>query len=427
VIAAIELRAAGDYEVRLTVTDPSGRDNSSVVRLRSEPTAIELDGGPDRTVKWQVPVELSASVSVEADRAATITWALVERPVGSSSTITATGESTASFVPDAAGRYTARVTVETVDSTQSDDVVILANAQAMLLAHDPMRMEYADALDRIVTISAFPPSLHVLDPVGETERSVALPALARHLSVEPGGARAAVGHENGVTIVGLDPPSIIDTFPVPTITTANVACVFGTGNLVHCFSQSGHIEAIRTVDLSSGTVTEGDAAPPKSAARLHPSTEAIYSPSRIFGPRRYDVSGVPVTLVRWVDDPTCDALWFTEDGAAIVTGCGAVLHSSDDAELDMIQRAQLINIGSFRWVSDSLAAGRIAVLWQASAINFYDRDTLASAGSSPIPDTLYEGQFHQGFGRFLAYRSDRSELYAIADADVAHALFILAP
>jgi hypothetical protein len=190
-VAQLELRAVGDYEVTLTVSD-AGREHSTAIHIRSEPASVALDAGPDRTVEWKIPVELSASIAIEDNRSATVSWELVEQPAESLATATPTGETSASFVPDRAGRYVARVLVETDHASHSDELVVLAHAQTQLLAYRPLRMEYSPALDRIVAISNNPPELHVLDPFAGTETSISLPSAPSFLSVDPTGLRAAV-------------------------------------------------------------------------------------------------------------------------------------------------------------------------------------------------------------------------------------------
>jgi hypothetical protein len=424
----LELDVVGDFEVRLAVTDSSGHESTGVVLLRAEPAAIEVGAGADRVTEWRTPVELAASIAVEADRPALVEWELVELPAGSTASIAGADQLTASFVPDLAGRYVARITAETPFNSRSDEVEILAHGPQQLLDHAPIAMIYAESIDRIVTASNAPPVLRLLDPVTGTASVISLPSAPRNLSLGLGGARVAVGHDNAVSIVTLEPPTIDQTVAVATLIPAAVSCELGSDDLVHCVSQSGLIEPIRTIDLAAGTTTDGAQAHQDPGLRLHPSASRIYVARRSNrGIDRYDSASLPVSFVRYfAPETTVGRLWPTHDGASMITGIGVVLHSSDDLAVDTTRRAILGVDRPVASVAESLADGRIAVVTETTLFTF-DGGSFETIASAAIPATLDQWQFHPGVGELVAYRSDGSELYLVADTEVGHVLFTLDP
>jgi hypothetical protein len=164
---------------------------------------------------------------------------------------------------------------------------------------------------------------------------------------------------------------------------------------------------------------------PRSFARFHPSTSAIYSADDL-GHRRYDVSTAPVAFERDLRDFRCPGmLWFSEDESLVFNRCGDVLQVSDNPDLDLVRLGDLTEFG-LTWVTESLEAGRIATV-SGQLIEYHDGATFARQEVATIPDVLLGGEFHESTGRFGAYSADGSQLFVIVDAGVSYALLGLDP
>lgn len=105
---------AGEYEVRLRVesnglSDEAARRNSW--EIPNEAPEIVIDA-PEGIVPTEAIVYLDAAGSTDPDGdGLAFAWELIERPSGSSATLTATDEAIAGLVPDVIGDYRARVVV----------------------------------------------------------------------------------------------------------------------------------------------------------------------------------------------------------------------------------------------------------------------------------------------------------------------------
>ena len=142
----------GEYVVSLVVTDQNGLssapDTVTVSSLNVPPTA-DAGMGQGAIVGGMVSLDGSASSDADFD-AITFSWALTDKPVGSTATLTDANTDFPYFVPDLPGIYVAQLIVNDgfADSTP-DDVTITA-----ITAESFAEMNVMDAIN---AIGALPP------------------------------------------------------------------------------------------------------------------------------------------------------------------------------------------------------------------------------------------------------------------------------
>jgi hypothetical protein len=425
--ASYPLATAGTYTFRLTVTDDAGATDAKEVTFIGDAPALVVDVGPSTTAPWRHVIHLTGTYSVEPTIPVTLQWQLLAVPAGSVASLTGPGTLTPSFFADVLGDYVIRLTVTTPYSSQTATLTITAIVPRLALSYQAIDAAYATARDRLVLVSDAPPQLHVLDPVTNTETTVALPATPTSLSLEPGGARAAIAHGSQVTVVDLTTTTLLGTYPLPT-TIAKV--VFAGGNRVLASAGGYNPFPLYTIALATGAVTLGnDYRATMIWGRLHPSQRAAYFcvENSAFELLRYDTTTTPATYLRdntALNLPAGD-LWFTADGASIVTTNGNVFISSDLPALDMTLRLNLGRVG-VRGADDAPSLGRIAVartvfdqFYQATAeeVVEYDDQTFAALQTIPLPVQA----------TFVAFRADASKLYVLANTAATSTLFVIDP
>ena len=434
--AELLLDVAGTYVVRLTVEDDDGASHASTVTLSAEPPAVFVSAGEDVVGMLREPIELLGSAETEDGSALEYSWTIVQRPTGSTAALTNADTLQPTLVPDAVGTYVARLEAGSEVSSGSDDVSILIQADQLVLNYQLADVEYSRALERLVIVSDSPPLLHLLDPTSGEVETVALPKAPLAVSLEPGGLRAAVGHDGNLTVVDLETMTVSSTHVVTTVVGD---LVFGADDRVHSIPRVDQWERIHTTDLSDGSEALGSGLiRAGTRARLNPArTGVAYGADRGLSPsdiERYDVSASPAALVR--DSPyhgdyaMCGDLWFTDDGASIITACGNVFRSSDNPDIDMTYRGSL-GPGFVLWADHASTSGHIIALRRIGSQEFrlqwFEDAFLAPVDSVAVPQALIAGAFRDTAPRFVAYRGDASAVYVIAEASGPFVLFRMSP
>lgn len=115
---------AGEYRVRVTVTDDRGESASGVVVVTA--SALVADAGDDRSATVGSTVTLDGTGSVGDDL--TYAWSFVSTP-GSAPTIQDADQPTARFVPNASGEYLVELVVSN-DAGSHRDTVRVSVVQA---------------------------------------------------------------------------------------------------------------------------------------------------------------------------------------------------------------------------------------------------------------------------------------------------------
>ncbi len=273
------------------------------------------------------------------------------------------------------------------------------------LDHGVVDAEYNAAAGTIVTVSAAPARLHVVDPLAKTVQSVDLPQLPLSVSVNPGGTHAAVSHDGYVSYVNLATRTVEKVHPIGTV--GGDVVLAGNGR-AYVFPRSDQWVAVHTVDMATGVETTDRGYGPYAGAlaKLHPSGDFIYSASNNLSPsdfEKYDVRGG--TAVRLYDSPYhgdysfAGNLWITGDGTRIVARSGNVFRSSPLQADDMRYAGALSGVATVQAAVQIAGGSRIYVLGTGGAppsyytpdpvaapdVRAYDPQFLAYKGSARLP------------------------------------------
>jgi chitinase len=432
-------RAAGEYEVQLTVIDPAGLTGTDQFTVRAVPAA-EMPptavAGVDQTVRIGTSVVLDGSAS--ADGAGGLlegyTWRFLDRPAGSTAALQGAGTVSPRFLADLEGTYRIELQVESANGlTDTDEVSVVANAGEGLvlpLSFRAVDAEYTRPLDRLVAVAAGPNALHIVDALGDGTQTVALPLPPTSVSVGPDGKQAAVGHDGWISLVDLESATLLDSLEV----TADVIDVVLAGNgWVYAFPRRDQWESIYGVEIATGeqAASSGRSIYAGTLAKLHPSGTKMYGADNGLSPsdlERYSFAdGAPVIDY---DSPyhgdyaMCGNLWFSDDGRRIFTRCGNVFRASDVREDDMTYNGSL-GEGQLTFVDHSSAAGQVAVIgtsgstWDrtpAGEVRFHGDQFLDELETRQLPDFPGASGSSPSQGRFAFFSADGAHLVVVVQA-----------
>jgi hypothetical protein len=444
-VTTFVLDEPGDYAFELAVTDDADATATSMVAFHATaPELFSVAAGVDQSVPLQTNVQLSGSVDADPDAVVTVSWTLLAKPQGSSASLSGATTLDPRFVADREGAYLVRMIASTPYQSMSDDVTVTAVVARQLLEYTLVDAEYSTALDRFIIVSDAPPRLRIHDAKTNMATVITLAEPPVAVSVAPNGLRAAVAHANKLSIVDLQTLAVTGPF---TLTMTFYDIVLGADNRVHCFHRGYNSEPIRTLNLSNGTVSETVGwVNGETQARLHPSNMIAYGATTNISPGdiyRYDVASSPVVVVG--DSPyhgqyeMGGGVWFTQDGASIITRSGNIFNSSSNPMLDMTY-AGTLGLGDYNWVTHAPAAGKLAALrteydaWfnpSQFLLRIYNDTQFTLLRTIMLPDTPYNSMTYPSAGRFVAFSADSSKLYVIARAGgapgIVHALYTFDP
>ena len=165
------------------------------------------DAGADRTVAVGDTVVLDGRASLRAD---TFAWSFVARPAASSALLASADEPLSSFVADAAGSYTVRLTVGDGLRQDSDTLTVEVLPPSSSLAPDGLLLS-----DDGVVLAALPGTLD--DAIGVFASITAAPAVPLPAGVERVGSSYRIGSAEGASggarpfVVALPVPEGVDT------------------------------------------------------------------------------------------------------------------------------------------------------------------------------------------------------------------------
>ena len=204
---------SGSYVVVLRVTDTSGAWSEQTLIVASGNAApVAVVDKSRMSVLAGAASTASALYSYDDDGdTLSYSWALDAKPAASAATISATGAQL-SFTPDIAGTYVASVTVSDGKASSVAYVTIKAlsaTTTTTTLPFTPLISRYSRGLDRLVTVSAAPNLLSIIDPFSGTLRQVPLPATVKSMALSPDGKLAAVLHEGVVSLVDVDNATLV--------------------------------------------------------------------------------------------------------------------------------------------------------------------------------------------------------------------------
>lgn len=338
----------------------------------------------------------------------------------------------------ASGAYGAHIDVGMSGGTGATiGVVLLHYVQTMWgLDHGVVDAVFDRAHNRIITVSASPNRLNVLDPEGRTQLSVPLSLSPTCVSLRPDGLFAAVGHSGYVTYVDLTAMAVERVYAV---TCDALEVVLASNGWLYVFPSRGQQTYIRSIELSTGNESlTGGSIYAGMVGRLHPSGTSLYtvdSGPYPFQMYKFDVSGGPVALLYpspyWGDYPFGGNLWFSDDGRRIFARSGYVFRSSTEQTQDMTYNGQLAGASSIRWVDHSSAANRVfTVSGEGEAdpngplppeVRVYDGTYLGLLGTMGLPSFLVPngqggGTLYPGYGNFVFTNTAGTRLYVLTRA-----------
>lgn len=428
---------AGQYVVRLTVSNASGEAVSTATITATNPPPVS-DVGGNRAAYLGETVVLDSQASDPDGEPLTFTWTLVSKPAGSAAALSAGATATTSFVPDVAGQYLISLVVSDPNATLPEQVVAVTAYPALApLAHRVLDAEYSKALDAIVMLDEAPNALYVYDPVTKAEKKVLLPLAGTSVGVSPDGLTALVGHNAFVTHVDLVAGTIIKTWPVAAV--LGDVVVAGNG-YAYLFPSTPSFDTIHSLDLATGAeaTTGSFIGFEGTRAKLHPSGTAIYGADNNVSPadiRKFDISG-GATVTGYDspyhgDYPMCGDLWLSEDGARIFTACGRVFRATSTRVTDMTYAGTLEATTSIRHLADSAVAGEVVAVPRAGSFGtghedeqllVFAADFLTRKPSVPVSPFITPAGTFTGHGRFVFHGADGTSRWALIQADAASAM-----
>lgn len=300
-------------------------------------------------------------------------------------------------------------TTFTVGTAPEPGVTPLAVASRVALPHNIIDAEFNKTLDKIVMVGSYPANaLYVYDVATGTEQQQLLNKPPTAVSISPDGLTAAVGHDALITVVDL---ATVGQAGAPAPILLNVSAdvfdlVLDSRGTVHAFPRVDQWVQPHSIDIATNTEQLGSTVRAGSHARLHPSTDFIYTADNDVTPwdiQKWDIaSGVAIQLY---DSPyhgeydMCGNLWFNESGTTIYTACGNTFASSTVEAQDMLysgalQLSPTIDPSSpfgwrVRFLSQSAARTEIALIEN----ELYFCDYVPSEGPCYEHLSLYESDF----------------------------------
>lgn len=450
---------AGELETGAhgTVTATALRDGLPV-GLRSDTVIVTTNGTP---AEVRVPVEIAvppepqalvepgavlvyaavdtASVLLSNPGTGPLTWSATDSVTGiavaPSSGVLAVGDTTRLVVTVDRAAFedygaAGSVTIESdADSALVLPVTLGRWTRAWTLDHRVVDAEFSRVTGRIITVSADPARLSIIDPVSHEVRHVDLGLTPSSVSVRRDGLFAAVGHNGYISLVDLTADAVAEVYAV---TTDVLDVVLADSAWVYAFPRTDQWETIRSIELATGVETTSGTIYAGTVARLHPSGDYMYGANRGLSPsdfEKYDVRGGTATFM--YDSPYHGDhsfggdVWIADDGARLFARSGNVFRSSSVEAEDMLYAGALAGVSWARWVEHSSAAARIVVFTGADSsteLNVYETEFLALKGTVPLPPFVTPTGEHDANGWFVFADADGLMFHALVRADPAAGL-----
>ena len=298
------------------------------------------------------------------------------------------------------------------------------------LNHRVVDAEFNPATNRIITISANPSRLHILDPETRAVQTVELPQVPNVVAVQPDGQFAAVGHDAWVSYVNLTTATVTRVYPV---TTDAIDIILPGNGWVYVFPRTDQWTSIRSIRLSDGAESLSGTMRAGTLARLHPSGRYIYGANNGLSPsdfEKYDIrSGAAVVMY---DSPYHGDyafngnVWISDDGLRLFARSGNAFRSSEVRAEDVVYAGKLQGMTVVQWAAQSAAAARILALPGAvccgdpvaSELRVYESGFLAFQGALTLPRFAVPGVGSvKSEGKFVFFKGDGQRVYLLAKAE----------
>ncbi len=281
---------------------------------------------------------------------------------------------------------------------------------------------YSKALDRIITVSASPNELHILDPKTREETVVSLAATPLSVSVHPNGEFAAVGCDSWVLYINLRTGQPEINFPV--LTDVQRLVLAGNGN-AYLFPRRDWSD-IYTMAIPSGAVTATSAIYNGRLPRLHVSGNTLYVGGSWFS--KWDIrNGVARLDSRTSGSNICASnFWLSEDGNRLFDSCGKAFRTSEVPSVDLQPNGSLQFAPGVTWAAHSRAGRRTAVIGRDSnsgvaatddtAMQFYGDEFLGFTGAVGFPKLRLPNATVNLHGRMSFWDNAENGLWVLAQA-----------
>lgn len=298
-----------------------------------------------------------------------------------------------------------------------------------VLDHRVVDAEYNAASSVIVTVSASPSRLNIIDLITGTTGSVALQLPPAAVAVRPDGAFAAVAHNGHISYVDLQTRAVTRMYAV----SADIEdIVLADNGWVYAFPRVDQWETIRSIELATGTEhTNSGTIRAGTLVALHPSGDYIYGADNGLSPsdfEKYDIRSGPAQVM--YDSPYhghyafSGNVWISEDGHRLFARSGNVFRSSTVRAEDMLYAGSLSGMSWVKSASDSDQLGRVVALpassWgstPASEIRVYDQAVLDFRGTVQLPGFPRPGGTVPSLGHFIFAARDGKDVYVLVQAD----------
>lgn len=334
---------------------------------------------------------------------------------------------------EASGTFT--VSSNSVDGAVSADVVVTASTGMpdgfTVLDHRPVDAVYSAALDLIVTVSAEPAQLNIIDLPFNAIDTVELDLAPTSVAVQPDGRYAAVGHDGAISYVDLGTRSVEQVYTVA----VDVFDVVLPGNgWVYAMPRVDQWVSIHSVDLGTGSESgNSGTARAGTVMKLHPSGDFMYGANRGLSPsdfEKYDIRDGAATVM--YDSPYHGDyefggdIWISEDGLRLFARSGNVFRSSSVQAEDMTYSGSLSGVDWVRGVSEGETLDRVLALpatdWGSTPtpeLRVYGTAYLALLGTLTLPEFPHPTDSVTSLGQYVFAAGDGDHAYILVQADPA--------
>ena len=278
---------------------------------------------------------------------------------------------------------------------------------------------YSRSQERLLLLSAEPPELHVLNPLTNEERVVALRQRGLTVEVDPTGNTAAVGQDGWVSLVDLGSGTVTREYPVATDAQSMAWGGNGYLYLIGNFSRQPVLN-LRLADGIWTTAPDGTANCP--LGRRQPGSTVL-----LLCGRRWSMAGGELTQEGINLSLSSSLYWLFEPGDRLVTKWGDVRRLTANPADDGSLVAQLAPGFGLAWAEHSLPRRTLAVVGpvesqnlsatQNQEVRLYGDDQLGLVGRQQFPSGV--------LGRYVFWNQNGAALFALGTATTGWAAQVM--
>ncbi|NUO64241.1 MAG: BACON domain-containing protein [Gemmatimonadaceae bacterium] len=344
--------------------------------------------------------------------------------VGDSVALAVTVDHAAAGSPDATGNLA--ITSDAVNGTQQTRIELTGGSGLPLgltvLGHRVVDAEYSPATGAIVTVSANPARLNIIDVESGLMKSVDLALPPACVAVQPDGRYAAVCHNGFMSYVDLLSAQVVKTYAV---TVDALDAVLPGNGWMYVFPRRDQWQSIHNVALATGVESSSGTIYAGALARLNRAGTAMYVPTMGLSPSsvdKYSVANGPAAAMwgsPYWGEHSYGNVWLSEDGTRMYAASSEVFRASDTRGDDMSYAGSLPGSGLVFGAADSRVRGRAYIVSNDASygLRVYDTQYLAFKGVVPLPKFPGASSDVPAQGRFVFANPDGSRVYVLEQAD----------